>query len=224
MARAFHTMCRRLAERPALLMLLTLAAAAAVRLLLMSVRWINPDEGAHLLDGRLIWQGLYPVIDYSSRQPFYAYLLALFIKLFGVTLTAGRLLPLLASLVIGWLIYRIGARLYDPLRGWLAAAIYLFLPFTLIWSTVVKTEMPAVLLSLLSTWFLLRALQERGMWSCFILSGIMAALAYYVRQSTLYMPLATGLFLLLQRESAAGSRWRSLALYAAGYLDGLLSS
>ena len=111
MARAFHTMCRRLAERPALLMLLTLAAAAAVRLLLMSVRWINPDEGAHLLDGRLIWQGLYPVIDYSSRQPFYAYLLALFIKLFGVTLTAGRLLPLLASLVIGWLIYRIGARL-----------------------------------------------------------------------------------------------------------------
>jgi len=218
MARIFHNLCRWLAERPALLMLLTLAAAAAVRLVLMSVRWINPDEGAHLLDGRLIWQGLHPVIDYGSRQPFYAYLLALFIKLFGVSLTAGRLMPLLASLAIGWLIYRIGARLYDPLRGWLAAAIYLFLPFTLIWSTVVKTEMPAVLLSLLSAWFLLRALQERGMWSYFILSGIMAALAYYVRQSTLYMPLATGLFLLLQREPAAGSRWRSLALYAAGYL------
>lgn len=216
--RAFHTLWRGLAERPALLMLLTLAAAAALRLLLMTVRWINPDEGAHLLDGRLIWQGLHPVIDYGSRQPFYAYLLGFFIKLFGVSLTAGRLMPLLASLAIGWLIYRIGARLYDPLRGWLAAVVYLFLPFSLIWSTVVKTEMPAVLLSLLSAWFLLRALQEKGMWSFFILSGIMAALAYYVRQSTLYMPLATGIFLLLQREAAAGSRWRNLALYAAGYL------
>ena len=55
MARIFHNVCRWLAERPALLMLLTLAAAAAVRLVLMSVRWINPDEGAHLLDGRLIF-------------------------------------------------------------------------------------------------------------------------------------------------------------------------
>jgi len=130
--RAFHTLWRGLAERPALLMLLTLAAAAALRLLLMTVRWINPDEGAHLLDGRLIWQGLHPVIDYGSRQPFYAYLLGFFIKLFGVSLTAGRLMPLLASLAIGWLIYRIGARLYDPLRGWLAAVVYLFLPFSLI--------------------------------------------------------------------------------------------
>jgi 4-amino-4-deoxy-L-arabinose transferase-like glycosyltransferase len=207
-----------LAERPNLLMILTLTAAAFMRLPLMTVRWINPDEGAHLLDGRLVWQGLQPVIDYASRQPFYAYILALFIKLFGVSLNAGRLMPLLASLGIGWIVYHIGARLYDPLRGWLAAAVYLFLPFTLVWSTVVKTEMPAVLLSCLSAWFLLKALREKGIWSYYILSGIMAALAYYVRQSTLYMPLATALFLLFNGGLQVRSRWRALALYVAGYL------
>ncbi|HOT96761.1 MAG TPA: glycosyltransferase family 39 protein [bacterium] len=209
---------RGLAQQPTLLMLLTLAAGALLRLLLMQVRWINPDEGAHLLDGRLVWQGLQPVIDYGSRQPLYAYLLALFIKLGGATLNAGRLLPLLASLGSGWLIYRIGTRLYDPLRGWLAAAVYLFLPGVLIWSTVVKTEMPAVFLCLLSAWFLLRALHESGLWSFYLLSGIAAALAWYVRQSTLYLPLAAALFLLFATGSDFQGRWRALGLFVAGYV------
>jgi len=207
-----------LALRPALLMLATLVAAAAVRLLLLGARWINPDEGAHLLDGRLVWQGLQPVIDYGSRQPLYAYLLALFIKLGGATLSAGRLLPLLASLGSGWLLYRLGARLADPLRGWLAAAVWLFLPLVLIWSTVVKTEMPAIFFCLLSVWLLCRATRESGLWSLYLLSGIAAALAYYVRQSTLYLPLATLLFLLFAAGPALERRWRGLGLYAAGYL------
>lgn len=212
------TAASRLAQRPALLMLLTLAAAAAVRLVLMNVRWINPDEGAHLLDGRLIWQGLQPVIDYGSRQPLYAYLLALCIKLGGATLNAGRLLPLLASLGSGWLIYRIATRLYDAQRGWLAAAVYLVLPYVLIWSTVVKTEMPAVFLCLLSAWFLLRALSEADLWSFYLLSGITAALAVYVRQSTLYLPLAALLYLLFATGPGFQGRWRALGLFAAGYL------
>ena len=207
-----------MAAHPHLLMAGTLAAAAAVRLLLMTLRWINPDEGAHLLDGRLIWQGMQPVIDYASRQPLYAYVLALFIKIFGLSLTAGRLMPVLASLGIGWIICRMGSRLYDPLRGWLAATVFLFLPLTIIWSTVVKTEMLAILLSCLSAWYLLRALRESATVSYFILSGIMAALAYYVRQSTLYMPLAAALYLSFQGGQPFRSRARRLALFTAGYL------
>ena len=67
--------------------------ALLARIVLIHLRWINPDEGAHLMDGRFILQGLTPYVDYNARMPFYIYLIALFLKLFGLGFSAGRLLP-----------------------------------------------------------------------------------------------------------------------------------
>ncbi|MBN2355829.1 glycosyltransferase family 39 protein [candidate division KSB1 bacterium] len=185
----------------------------------MYFRWINADEGAHLLDARFLLQGMIPVVDYASRQPVYTLLLAVLVKLFGPTLSAGRMLPILASLGIGWMIFLIGRRLFESRVGLTAAVIYLFLPYTIIWSTVVKTEMPAVFLCCLSVYFLICALQsETNSAGFFILSGAAAALAFYVRQPTIYLPLTILVLLVFYSGPPFRSKLHCIILFLAGYL------
>ena len=64
------------------LLLLILFAGFALRILLLQIRWINPDEGAHLLDARLLLEGQIPVADFGSRQPFYVLIIAMLLKIF----------------------------------------------------------------------------------------------------------------------------------------------
>ena len=66
-----HITATKRLSHPLLLLLLILLAGLAVRLLLLQLRWINPDEGAHLLDARLWLAGQVPVADFGARQPFY---------------------------------------------------------------------------------------------------------------------------------------------------------
>ncbi len=199
---------------------LIFVTALVVRLLGMPLRWINPDEGAHLMDARLLLQGMIPVVDYASRQPLYTLLLAICLKLFGMTLWAGRLLPILACVGIGWMIFLIGRRLFDASTGIVAAAIYLFLPYTLIWSTVVKTEMPAVFFCCVAAYLLIVGLQSQSrVMVFFFLAGISSALAFYVRQTTLYLPAAVFLFLLFYPTEDRSVRWRRLGVYFAGFIS-----
>src|SRR5689334_10052793 len=58
-----------------------LGLSLVLRLALAPGRWINPDEGAHLMDGRLALDGLLPIIDFNSRQIAYSYILAAFLWL-----------------------------------------------------------------------------------------------------------------------------------------------
>ena len=90
---------------PDVVLLGILILGLVIRLGLLSLRWINPDEGAHLLDARLLLEGQMPVTDFGSRQPLYVLIIALFLKLFGLSHWAGRLMPLLSSLGVGWLLY-----------------------------------------------------------------------------------------------------------------------
>ena len=197
---------------PAIILSAILILGIVMRFFLLSMRWINPDEGAHLLDARLLLEGQLPVADFGSRQPFYVLIIALFLKLFGVSSFAGRLLPLFSSIGVGWLLYLFGKRWRDATVGLIAASLYVFLPLVLVWSTIVKTEQPAIFLGLLSMYFLLVG-RDGKVWPM-LLSGLFAALAFYVRQPTLYLSLAAIAFLLWKRKNAL----KSISLYSAGYL------
>lgn len=199
-------------RNPAFLFAMILLAGLAIRLLLLQVRWINPDEGAHLLDARLLLDGQWPVADFGSRQPFYVLLIAAFLKVFGVTLWAGRLMPLLSSLGVVKVLYFFGKKWFDSKTGLTSALIYALLPLVVIWSTIVKTEQLAIFLGLSSMFLLLEGLNKRAL--LLFLSGVLAALAFYVRQPTLYLPMAAVLFLLISKKN-----WfRNIILYALGYL------
>ena len=206
--------------RQNLLIYIVLAVGLLVRLALMHLRWINPDEGAHLMDAKLLLQGSMPVADFGSRQPFYVLLLAVLLKCFGSSLLVGRMLPLISSLAAGWMIFLIGKKLFDYQTGLIAMSIYLFLPLTLIWSVIVKTEQPTIFLACASVYFLLLSrsghIRKSG-W--IILSGIFSALAFYVRQPALYMPLAIVLFLSFKKQESVLERVRLIGLFVLGYFS-----
>ena len=85
-----------------------------IGLIIIQFRWINADEGAHLTDAKLLLSGKIPLVDFQSRQPFYVLLLALFLKIFGMSFISGRLLILFAcvgnSVLINLIAHKIFGR------------------------------------------------------------------------------------------------------------------
>ncbi len=138
-----------------------LLAAVLVRLWLLPGRWINPDEGAHLMDGLLLLEGFVPGVDFVSRQPFYVAVLALFVGVLGTSYELVRLYPVLATVGTGLFVYLIAARLLDRRTALLAAGLYLFLPFTVLFGTHVKTEPLAAVLGAAALYLMLVGLDAR---------------------------------------------------------------
>ncbi len=190
-----------------------------MRVLVLQVRWVNPDEGAHLLDARFILDGLMPIVDYDARQPFYLFMIAVFLKLFGISYHVGRLMPLFVTMGTSLMMFLLGRRLFSSKTGLIAAAIYLFLPLSLIWSTVIKTEPLAIFMTCASLFFVLKSVdssQYRFGWM--LMAGIFAALAYYSRQLSLTLPLIITLYLLCRREVNIKQTFSQLLLFFLGYL------
>ncbi len=79
---------------------LILALSLAFRLWLVPHRWIGPDEGAHLMDGRLVLDGFLPGIDFIARQPFYSYILSGLLAVIGPHYTGIRFAAVLVSITI----------------------------------------------------------------------------------------------------------------------------
>jgi 4-amino-4-deoxy-L-arabinose transferase-like glycosyltransferase len=186
-----------------------------IRLWLLDKRWVNPDEGAHLMDAVLVLDGKVPEIDFASRQPFYVYTVAAALKLFGTTYTSGRLLSVICSTLIGGVIFLLARSLFDARVGMLSAALFLMLPFEVVQSALVKTEPLAVLLTCLAVYGTCRFLtgDERG-W--LVAAGAFCALAFYVRQSAVVVPLVIGIPVAL-RAARVREAARSLGLLFAGY-------
>ena len=201
-----------------LYLLVLLLAGVLVRVGLLYLRWINPDEGAHLMDARMVLDGLRPVVDYESRQPFYIYSLAMLFKFLGVHLWVGRLLPLISTIGTSVMLFLIGRRMFNSIVGLIACAVYLFLPLSLVWSTIVKSETLAVFLGCISIFFMLKtfdhAVRNAG-W--IILAGMFAALAFYSRQLSIYLPAITFFYFLLRRDTKIRQKFSFFLQYLLGY-------
>lgn len=184
-----------------------------IRVFLINARWINPDEGAHLMDALLLLQGKLPYIEFESRQPLYVLANAFFLQFFGVNLIAGRLLPMVCSLLSGVAIFFIARRIFNESAAVLSAVIYWLLPLEIVKSVIVKTEPLNMLLICSSVVCLLHGIEKRSaMYWCG--AGLLAAAAYYVRQSALVVPLVVVIALiisLLRRRGEIG--WEILGFF-----------
>jgi 4-amino-4-deoxy-L-arabinose transferase-like glycosyltransferase len=179
-------------------------------------RWINPDEGAHLMDAVLILDGKIPAVEFDSRQPIYAYANAAVLKLFGVNYTSGRLLPLTCSVLVGCMVFLMALMLFDSKVAILSAVIYWLLPLEVINSVVVKTEPLVLLLTCLSlSAVIFSSHSNRPAW--FIAAGIFAAMGFYVRQSALIIPLTVFGYLLIQHRSRFREIAKRFGFFLAGY-------
>ena len=200
-----------------MILLMVFLVSLALRLWLLDKRWINPDEGAHLMDAVLVLDGKVPIRDFGSRQPFYTYVIAAAFSLFGPTLEVGRALMLACSMLTGVFVFLIARALFETKVAVLATATYWLLPLELFNSPIVKTQPMVMLLTSASFYAVVRYSHAERLW-WLIASGALAALAFYVRESALIVPAAVAIFIPLQ----AGWRWRIAAkgyvAFAAGYL------
>ncbi|MGH9163766.1 MAG: glycosyltransferase family 39 protein, partial [Vicinamibacteraceae bacterium] len=197
-----------------ILLAAVLVASLTIRWALLGERWVNPDEGAHLMDAWLVLNGYVPGVDIATRQPLYVYGLAATLDIFGATLYAGRLLPVACSVLTGVMIYLLGSALADRRIGLLASCLYLLLPLEILQSTAVKTEAPVTLL-VVSSLYAAVAGERHQRGSLLVVSGIVAAAGYYVRETALLVPVVVTIFLVAARGWRAVLR--PLALFASGY-------
>ena len=152
---------------------------------ILPIRWVTPDEGAHMMDAWRIHYGEVPLVDYDSRQPLYCYIHALSQLFFGNTLLAGRMVSLVSSLIVGILVFLIGRTIKGGVVGAVAAILFLFSPLTLEYATVVQTQ-PVVMVFSCAAVFIL--LSRSGWW--FVISGALLACAFYIRESSIAVALA----------------------------------
>lgn len=195
-----------------------------IRFWLLDKRWINPDEGAHLMDGRLVLDGFVPEVDYDSRQVFYVYIIAFVLKILGTSYVNARFLPLITSLAVSLLVFFISKKLFDEKVALLASAIYTFLPLAIIESTIVKTEPLTTFLSCLGIYLVITGVEnEKRAGLLLFLSGVFLSFAYYVRESSLAILVAIFLFIVITYRENIQRLFKNFGFILSGYIFVCLS-
>ena len=141
-----------------------------------------------------------PAVNYDHpvfhRPPFFVYALALFRTVFGKDL--GILLPMLSGVLLIWMIYLLGRRMYDEKRALLSAFILSCCPIILFGST--RILMDIVLTALvLFTVLAVSIAAEKGRLLWYVIAGALlgaAALtkepAYFILPACFYIVFKKG--------------------------------
>ncbi len=199
-----------------LVLLAVCVVSLSIRLWLLDKRWINADEGPHLMDAVLVLDGKVPHVDFASKGLFYVYSIAVFLSLFGRSYVSGRLLPVTCSLLVGMVIFLLATELFDRKVGLLSSVLYWMLPLEVTQSTVVKTEPLVSLLTCLTFYGMARSWLH-GQRSWLVVAGILSALGFYVRQSALFIPVVVSAFIVLSHGRRVRQVAERLGLFLAGY-------
>jgi 4-amino-4-deoxy-L-arabinose transferase-like glycosyltransferase len=199
-----------------IVLLVVCIVSLSIRLWLLDKRWINPDEGPHLMDAVLVLDGKIPRVDFNSREPIYVYSIAGFLKLFGTSYVSGRLLPMTCSLLAGIVVFLLATDLFDRKVGLLSSVMYWMLPLEVTQSVIVKTEPIVSLLACLAFYVVARfSLHGRGSW--LLIAGMFSALGFYARPSALIIPVAVSAFIVLFHGRRVRQVAERLGLFLAGY-------
>lgn len=208
-------------QRPTVLIGLVGIAGLGARLMVLAGVGEPPDlhgdevDYVHAARSLLGGEG-YPG---SARPPGWPFLLSLVWRVFGPTLTAGRITQLLLSLLVALLICDWARRAYGPRAGLLSGLLCALHPTLASYGLFFWAEPLFAALLVLAFWSLYRFLEtEQVRWVC--LSGGALGLAALTRELVLYfVPLA---LLWLWRRRAGGphapARWLAPALLAGGVL------
>ena len=163
--------------------------------------------GEELLRGKALYREIY-----FDKPPLLPLLYALLFKLFGVHILTIRVFTILYSVAVAFLLYRFGARLYDPRKGLLAAAM--FVVFSTTYTTGhfqgLNTDFLMTLPYTLGAYWFVRASLERGATRAprrwFALgAGVAIGVAFQTNPKALFSLLfCTLCILFLARREASG--------------------
>ncbi len=189
--------------------LLAVVAARAVFFLVYSVRTVlfpfpvDYDEGVTLHSALLLARGaaVYRPLAggefvSSAYTPLFYFLTAPFLRAAGPTLLPGRLIALLSSLGSCALLGALGRRLGLPWHGALTVGLLpLSVGTMLIWSTLAKPDTLALLLIVLTLYWVVRF--EESRWA--YLAALWFALGFMSKQNTIVCTGPALLYLFLRR-------------------------
>lgn len=183
------------AKHQLLVLAVILIAGFALRLFAASEIRIDGDEGNYLLDAKLLMDGKVPYKDFNARLPVLMHLLVPFIQFFGNNMLGGRLLSVISVTLTALFLFKIGKRLANPAIGLIAAGLYSFIPSTVFFLSVVKTEPVMLLFATITMYFIIASLQDNNAKYNFI-AGIFLGLALLTRASAVALAIAIPSFFL----------------------------
>ncbi len=205
-----------MAELAALLLVVVVALVARLALLDRVPTNVMPDEADNMSDVYHILAGTGPRLigfDWTQLPAFNVYLMAAFVRLFGLSVVGMRLAAVTTSTLALIPFFFLARRVVRPIPALLATLLFATSLWYLNFSRTAWSNVHVVLFGLLTAWLLLEAL-DRQKGHLYALAGVGLALTlygYYSGRATvvallLYLPVG----LLLNRD-----RWR---FTLAGYL------
>lgn len=188
--------------RPDRIVLLTIAVAAAVRVLLAATIGPGVDEAYDVVLSRA------PSLAYFDHPPLSFWITGLVARLAGTE----RMLPVRLPIVLlfagtTWLLYRLGARLYGAWAGaWGAVALNVSPVFAVPIGGWVLPDGPLVFFMVLAALCTARALfgATRGATTWWVAAGFATGLAALSKYHAIFVPVGVLLYLLTRREAR---RW-----------------
>jgi hypothetical protein len=156
------------------------------------------DQAWRLARGESIYRGIEaPPYAIPIYPPLYLAIVASIMKLTGLSYLPAKLLSFLAGISIGWALIRLGKEWNGNRLGGLWSAFFLFVIPAFVYNVVrCHVQMTAVALSVWSFVFF-----QRNRWrESFVLSPLLAALAFYTKQTQVALPLAMCLYLLFLKR------------------------
>jgi hypothetical protein len=164
------------------------------------------NQAWRLAKGESIYRGIdEPPYAFAAYPPLYFAVTAILLNFTGLSFLPARLLSFLAALFIGWALVRLNRRWNGTGQAGIWTAFLLFLvPAFLYNSTRSNVQMMAVAFSVWSLVFFMRTRWQESL----VLSPLLAAAAFYTKQTQLALPLAIAIYLALRN-----GRW--LIPYAA---------
>lgn len=208
---------------PIILLIIVSLGYLLMGLWLRQIRWINPDEGAHIADAILLLDGKVPVVDFPSRQPLYTLFLAMDLAVLGPSLAAARVAPLIATILTGVGVYFFTRLRFERSYALAGSLAYLLLPLTLTFATVVKMEPFALALGTVAAICCVAALSGDRAPAWLFPAGLLIAASFYVRESTAYaLGFASLGSLVLFKPPKYASRLPAMMWLFGGVLCGFL--
>jgi mannosyltransferase len=161
------------------LLALTIVAGALLRFHLLTARNFWDDEAASVIFARLPWTSFWKTIwNYEANMSFYYFLLRGWLH-FGDSEAVIRGLSLFFGLAAIPAIYSLGKRLFGTKEGLAGAALSAVNMFQIRYSQEARGYSLVLLLSVLSTYFFLRAIdspRQKQYWFAYV---VMSALGVY---------------------------------------------
>ena len=184
-------------ELLSLLLVLIVALLARLALLDRIPTNVMPDEADNMVDVYHILAGNGPPLigfDWTQLPAFNVYLMAGFVRLFGLSIVGMRMAVVATSTLALFPFYLLARRAASPLPSLLSTLLLAASFWYLNFSRTAWSNIHVVLFGLWTVWLLLEAL-DRQKWYLYALAGVGLALTLYGYYAGRAMAAATLLFL-----------------------------